>query len=322
MSSECIVWYHSLIVKASGGHAVDINALRIYCAVAAEGSITRAAHRLRYVPSNVTARIQQLERELGAVLLERHPRGVRLTSAGVVFRAYAEQIVQLGDQAMEVLHDPVHVTGDLRIGSIESAAALHMPDILTAFQQRHPGVTVHFATAETPGLYAALQHYEIDGAVVDGPVDDLQLAQEPLYDEHLVLVSARDRHPSSLQDLSRHPVLLPFAGCGYGTRLAQWGQSEGVVFPQTMEVGTLDGIIACVAKGFGISVLPLSAVVASRYSDRLAWRPLSGPYGRVPILFVRPRRWRPSRPLDAFLGVAREVMRHARPTGPDGSDQP
>lgn len=309
-------------VEPQGGSTpLDINTLRIYCAVAAEGSITRAADRLHYVPSNVTARIRQLERELGVILLERHPKGVCLTSAGILFRMYAEKIVQLKDEAVDVLHDPVHVRGTLRIGAIESADATYMTDILAAYHHKFPDVTMHFVTAETPQLYEALKHRDIDGAVVDGPVDDLRLIQEPLYEERLVLISSLNRDISSLQTLSALPVLLPFATCSYGTRQAQWAQTEDIAFTHTMNVGTLDGIMACVAKGFGISVLPFSALAGSQYSGQLAWRPLKDPYGTVPIFFVRPNQRILSRPLDAFIGIMRHVIHMATKDDDISGDQ-
>ncbi|MCD4689529.1 MAG: LysR family transcriptional regulator, partial [Desulfuromonadaceae bacterium] len=78
---------------------MDLGALRIFLAVAEEGSISRAAERLHYVQSNVTTRIRRLEENLGTSLFIRTGRGMVLTSAGQNLLGYARQILRTVEQA-------------------------------------------------------------------------------------------------------------------------------------------------------------------------------------------------------------------------------
>ena len=78
---------------------MELSQLRMVKAVAECGSIALAAQQLHCVPSNITTRIKQLERELGTVLFTRAGRGLRISPSGRVFVGYIEQILALVDQA-------------------------------------------------------------------------------------------------------------------------------------------------------------------------------------------------------------------------------
>ena len=80
---------------------MDLAALEIFRAVAAEGSVTRAAERLGRVQSNVTTRVQQLEEQLGAPLFLREGRRMLLTPAGESLRGYADRLLALLPRADE-----------------------------------------------------------------------------------------------------------------------------------------------------------------------------------------------------------------------------
>ncbi|MBF9267295.1 LysR family transcriptional regulator, partial [Paracidovorax cattleyae] len=92
---------------------MDLSALEIFRAVAAEGSVTRAAERLGRVQSNVTTRVQQLEEQLGATLFLREGRRMALTPAGTSLVAYADRLLALAEEARQALH-PGTPVGRLR----------------------------------------------------------------------------------------------------------------------------------------------------------------------------------------------------------------
>ena len=94
---------------------MESNELKIFMAVAQEGSITKAAQRLGYVQSNVTARIQLLESEVNTKLFYRQ-HGMLLTPMGEKLVTYAEQILHLLDEADKTLNDLNDPAGKLSIG--------------------------------------------------------------------------------------------------------------------------------------------------------------------------------------------------------------
>src|ERR1700679_1599365 len=99
-------------------HEMDAADLKVFEAVARLGGMNRAAVELSTVQSNVTARIQALEADLGSVLLERHSRGVSLTQAGQRLLPYADKVARLLDDARRATCDDGAPRGVLTIGSL------------------------------------------------------------------------------------------------------------------------------------------------------------------------------------------------------------
>src|SRR3970040_1851264 len=106
--------------------------LRLFEAVARLGSITAASDELTTVQSNVTARINALEDELGVALFRRHSRGVVLTSAGERLLPYALEIARLLKDAANLVGDKNTPRGRLHIGSLASTAGVPLPPIPSA----------------------------------------------------------------------------------------------------------------------------------------------------------------------------------------------
>ena len=116
---------------------MDFTALEIFKAVAAEGSVTRAAEQLGRVQSNVTTRIQQLEEQLGTPLFLRQGRRMVLTPAGESLRGYADRLLALAEEARQAVR-PQQPGGRLRLGAMESTAAARLPQPLAQLHARWP----------------------------------------------------------------------------------------------------------------------------------------------------------------------------------------
>ncbi len=115
--------------------------LKIFQAVARKGSISKAAESLHYVQSNVTNRIQQLERQLQTQLFYRTNRGMTLTPAGENLLKDADRILQLLHEAQKTAQEAGDPNGPLRIGSLETAAAVHLPQFFHRLLQPLPEST-------------------------------------------------------------------------------------------------------------------------------------------------------------------------------------
>ncbi len=110
--------------------------LKIFQAVAREGSITKAAQMLNYVQSNVTARVHNLEEDLNIRLFHRTNRGMKLTAAGENLLQCADQVLSLLDQAEKSTRMSRQPKGPLRIGSLETTAVTHLPEHAASFLRR------------------------------------------------------------------------------------------------------------------------------------------------------------------------------------------
>src|SRR6201991_830989 len=145
----------------------DATRLRVFREVAERGSISAAADALSFTQPAVSRQIAALEREAGAQLLERTPRGIRLTEAGRVLLGHAEAILD----RMATAHAQVDsvarlATGRLRIGAFQTANATIVPRAIAAFARAHPGVELSLLEAVTPDALASLRAGEVDLAVV------------------------------------------------------------------------------------------------------------------------------------------------------------
>src|SRR3712207_2680284 len=116
-----------------------------------EGGVTRAAERLHRVQSNVTTRVRQLEDELGVQLFIREGKRLHLSPAGRVLLGYADRLLDLADEARDAVQD-ARPRGLLRLGAMESTAAVRLPAPLTEFHRRHPEVTLELRTGNPQQL--------------------------------------------------------------------------------------------------------------------------------------------------------------------------
>ncbi|WP_434030350.1 LysR substrate-binding domain-containing protein [[Pseudomonas] boreopolis] len=235
----------------------------MFRAVALQQSITRAAELLGRVPSNVTTRIQQLEAEVGVPLFQRDRKRMELTPEGVAFLDYAEKILNLADEAVQVVN-PAGPRGVLRVGSMESAVATRLASPLAQFNARWPEVALDLTTGPTRQLVDALLARRIDCAFVAAPSEAWWEASDaldrtPVFREELVLLLPPG-HPRAARPEQIGPrALAAFApGCTYRMLAEDWiaGSASRPVALQVHEVRSYHAMVACTAAGACFSVLP------------------------------------------------------------------
>lgn len=237
---------------------MNLTDLEVFLCVVEAGGITKAAERLHRVPSNVTTRVRLFEEDLGVPLFLREGKRMRLSPAGEVLRGYAEKILGLAREARESVCDDLH-NGILRLGSMESVAAVRLPQPLSEFHRCYPNVILELHTGSTRQLVSQLLAGELDAAlVVDSVVDD-RLGKMAAYTEELVIVAEAGHPPiNSPQDVSRLTVLAFGAGCAYRKRLESW-LDEGARQPdRIMEFFSYHAILGCAVTGMGIALVPKS----------------------------------------------------------------
>jgi DNA-binding transcriptional LysR family regulator len=272
---------------------MELSDLVTFSTVARLGGITRAADELNTVQSNVTQRVKALEAEIGTALFERHSRGMTLTGAGRRLLPYAQRMAALSREAVLAARDDGEPKGPLSIGSMETTAAVRLPKLLAAFHRRYPAVRLTLRTAPTADLVAAVLDGTLDGAFVAGPIEHAELTSTTAFQEELVLVTAR--RWSSLAALragtpESGPTALVFrTGCTYRQRLEQVFSEFGWPSAARFELGTLDGMIGCVAADMGVTLLPRAVVERSEQNGNISVHTLSAAQSRVETLFIQRR---------------------------------
>jgi len=273
--------------------------LRIFQAVAREGSITKAATKLGYVQSNLTARIRQLETELGTPLFHRHNRGMTLSAAGTELLSYADKIVGLLEEATRALSSGSEPSGPLAIGSTQTAAAVRLPKLLTSYYAKYPKVRLSLTTGHTQAMMDKVLRFELDGAFIGDSNKHPDLSSVPAFEERLTLVA-----PSvvgSLEEALERPLIVFSKGCSYRELLERWLGSIGLTNAATIELGTLEAILGGVGAGLGVSLMPRSVVAKSLENGTLRAYAIPERFSAMKTEFVFRKDSIASGALDAFL---------------------
>ena len=274
---------------------MELVALRTFQAVVEEGGILAAARKLNTVQSNVTARIRRLEEELGAELFFRKGRGLELAPPGRVLLDYSRRLLMLERQTAAAVRQVGEATGELRIGAMETFAALHLPRALKAVRAAHPGIELRVFTDTSARLADRVIQHKLDCACIAGPVIHPELEFSELLVEELVQVHAAGHDPL------QQPLILFREGCAYRTRALAWQRSQGHALADAMEFGTLEGILGCVAVGLGWTLMPRRVVEQSPHAADLVVETLPPEIAIVPTGMIRLRE---APPLAALTTLA------------------
>lgn len=288
---------------------MDAGDLRVFEAVARLGGMNRAATELHTVQSNVTARIRQLEAELGTALFQRNSRGVVLTPAGRRLLPYAMRIANLLAEAKRAVADDGNPKGPLVIGSLETTAGLRLPGVLADFAERYPEVDLELATGTTCELVESVLAPRLEGAFVCGPVNHPELDEQRVFREELVIVTARSVR--RVDDFFARPevqIIVFRAGCSYRQRLENLLTARGVVATRILQFATLEGILGCVGADVGLTLLPKGIVAAARDQGRIAVHEIAPADAWVDTVFIRRPDVYASSALTAFLDLARDRL--------------
>ena len=164
----------------------------VFLNVVRSGSITKAANHLHTVQSNVTARIKKLEDALGLPLLSRHARGVKLTSGG-------EAVLPMALRLDALLNDIGYAFGrrvpvkeaKLRLGAIETVAAVQLPRLVSQFLRDSPHVDISVQTGSSSGLIKQVKAGELDAVFVSRTFRLPTFREELVFEDKLVVLAPK-----------------------------------------------------------------------------------------------------------------------------------
>jgi DNA-binding transcriptional LysR family regulator len=265
---------------------LDVRRLKVLKEVAAQGSFSAAAESLAYTQSAVSQQIAALEREAGAVLVDRGPRGIRLTDAGRVLVAHAEEILaRLGAAEAELEAIAGLRGGRVRLAAFPTAGATIVPLAVKAFSSRHPGVELQLYEREPEEAVPMLKAGELDVALSIGypsmgstahPRTDgleyVELLRDPLYlalpPDHRLARKPRVRLAELAEDPWIHSDCRGNCGMVAITACRDAGFDPRVVF-ETNDYNAAQGLVAA---GMGVTLLPEMAL--SNLRDDIVVRPL------------------------------------------------
>ena len=239
---------------------IDLVALQIFKTVVEQGGVTKAAVKLQRVQSSVTTRVKQLEKRLDVRLFLRQKRRLILSPEGKLLLRYADRLLRLSSEAEAALRGGTP-QGTLQIGALESTAATRLPPILSRYHRTYPDVRIELVTGTSGALVAKVVNHEIEAAFVAEPFAADGLDCHPVFSEELVLIAPKSFPRVKTPKDIGHTTIIAFpTGCSYRRRLEAWLGRASVVPERVMEFTSYHTIIACVAAGAGIAIVPRSVI--------------------------------------------------------------
>jgi DNA-binding transcriptional LysR family regulator len=282
--------------------------LTAFVEVARQGSVSRAAENLLVSQPALTARLKRLEEELGASLFVRQPRGMRLTEAGEAYLPFAMR-------ALDTLAEGRHVVnayegggaGRLALGAAPAVSTYVLPALLKRFAVGHPRVAVSVRTGHSEEVLDLVLREQVDLGLVRA-LRHPEIVNTPLYEDRLVLVVEPEHRFASrrgieVAEIGQEQVILFDRTSSYHELTSAFFRRAGVLPAGVMELDNIDAAKKMVQEGFGVALLPGTAIAGELEAGVLREVAITDaePVRREIVAIRRRGGGRPSGSVAAFL---------------------
>jgi DNA-binding transcriptional LysR family regulator len=286
--------------------------LKLFRDIAQTKSISRGATLNEISQSAASQYMQEVERRLGASLLDRTTRPLTLTPAGKLFFDLCRDVLRREEQFQLQLDNlKGSVEGAVRVASIYSIGLSEMSRLQDEFAARFPHTELHVDYLRPDKVYEAVMADQADLGLVSYPVGTKDLAVIPWREEEMA-VAAPPSHP-----LAKKMVLVPadlngqeFVGFDeelmIRRELDHFFRDQGIEIQLAMQFDNIQMIKEAVALGSGISILPARTMQAEIAQGRLVSIPLHAPELVRPVGIVHRKRKRFSHAVESFLELLLE----------------
>jgi len=273
---------------------IDLRLLRQFVAVAEELHFRRAAERLSMSQPPLTAAVRRLEQEIGATLIERGQKTVRLTEAGAVLLVEARRLLDAAEAALTATRDAAAGRrGVVRLGYVGSAMHGRLPAELRRFRRAEPGVRVELREMTTTAQISALRAGELDLAIVIPPLGDPGGLHTAPFDRDRLAMALSPGHRLAgkpdlvLRDLADDPFICwPRAqGPGFHDHLTRLCVAAGFVPNVVQEAYGMQAVLSLVAAEAGVAVVPES--MATSRGAEVVCRPIEAEGAAFELLLCR-----------------------------------
>jgi DNA-binding transcriptional LysR family regulator len=271
---------------------MELRHLRSFLALADELHFGRAAERLGMAQPPLSRHIQQLEAEVGVPLVERSPRGVKLTRAGEILRDRVRpQVEGITAAIAESRAVGAGWRGRLRVGFITNMSYAFLPRLLEKLRTSAPEAAVDVAEASVDDSERGVREERFDLALTRLPIDDQGLMQRVLHEERLMLAMPAthplaEKEAISFADLVEEPFIMcqRHDGAPIQHLIMKRCEEAGFLPRVVQQVGGKTLMMELVAGGMGLTVVPES----SSYSTRpgLVYREVTNPIAPVTMVAI------------------------------------
>ena len=289
---------------------MDLQALKVFLAVAHERSFSRAAAKVHRTQPAVSQAVRRLEADLGEELFDRSSKSGTLTDAGKVLQHYGQRLVRLGEEtesAMRELRDLRR--GRVLIGANEAAVHTLLP-LMGRFRQRYPDIAMDVRRVPARQIAVEVQQGSLDfGALTFHPQEAGLLEVSVGSDELVLLVPPTHRLAArqhvTMDDVGAEPIVAHNDPSPARERVLRLFEQHRIALNMVIALPSLDGIKRAVELEMGVALLPRRCAVTELASGRLVALLVTG-LSRKRQLTLVCRRAHRSHAANAFLAVAQE----------------
>jgi LysR family transcriptional regulator, regulatory protein for tcuABC len=244
---------------------MELRQLRYFVRVVEMGSMSRAAVDLDVVQSGLSQQIARLEGELATRLLQRSPKGVTPTEAGLAFFRQAQLALRHADEAARAAQQS-RLSGSVSVGLASTTASVLGLPLMQAVGERYPDVRLHVVESLSGHLAAMLNARQLDLAVLFDTDPGRRWSVTPLAEEKLFVIRAKGRAARPmparmrLADLKDLPLILPSGTHGLRSTLDAAVAKQKLRRLLPLEIDSLALLMDAVRAGLGWTIQPLAAL--------------------------------------------------------------
>jgi DNA-binding transcriptional LysR family regulator len=255
---------------------MDGRVMKTFVAVLEEKSFSKAAVRLGYVQSTVTAHIKQMEGMAGKQLFRRMPRGVEPTEVGLEVAPFAYHFLKLGVSLQEALSELDEPKGTVSMRALESFCVPFLPQLLITFFKEFPLIQLRLETGFQADIIEEVVSYRADFGIVPRDPEHSDLEFLPLVKDELLWVASPAMAGLNLE--AQIQQVIGFGNrCIYQAYAHDLLREKGTSPLSTLDFNSLEMVKQTVHCGMGLAMLPRSAVKAELESCQLVALPYESP---------------------------------------------
>ena len=287
--------------------SISVASLRTFVAVAEAGNIIDAAESLARSPSAISMTLKQLEEHLGRPLFE-GDRKSQLTVVGNYVLDKARREVEHFEETVGSIESYArNEIGRVFVACVPSFATLMLPDVIDGFLARFPGIELDVRDMDSQSVLQAVEQGPVEVGIASVPENRAGLSVIPLLADPMGVVCAAD---NPLAKLQRPVILSDLEGHRFMTngicRFITAPALRPVLARSTVEVHNTTSLLALVARGVGITILPQLSVPLG--SSELRFLPIAGITDLRPLHVVTRASSALSPAVDAFIGALLTVV--------------
>jgi LysR family hydrogen peroxide-inducible transcriptional activator len=290
---------------------ISLRQLRYFAALARQRHFGRAADDCAVTQPALSMQVRELEREIGAELVERRPGEVALTATGMDVARRAERILASARDLVDFARHQAVLTGPLKLGIIPTLAPYLLPRLLPRLQQAYPSLRLDLRETQTAALIGELVAADLDCVLLALPIEHADVDTIPLFKDRFLLAAPADepmpRGALKPEDVDQRRLILLEEGHCLRDQALAFCATKRRESATALGSTSLATVMQMVANGYGVTLVPEIAAEVEVRDKRVSLKRFAAPEpGRTIGL-----AWRKTSPRRRDFDALGEVVKAA-----------